>query len=261
MIRALWTAATGMEAKQTCLDVVANNLANLSTVGFKKSRAEFQDLMYQIQKKAGSETSAGTQIPIGVEIGMGSKLASVQKFFTQGDYVQTGNPFDWSIEGDGFFQIDNNGRTVYTRAGNFKKNKDGVLCTSDGNKLIPEVTIPSETVTFTIDSGGTWTAMDSTGKKLQSGRLEIVKFVNPAGLTSLGRNLFDATDGSGPATTGNPGTTQGFGTISQYFLEMSNVNSVDEMVYMIESLRAYEMNSKAIQTADQMLQTVGNLKR
>jgi len=260
MIRALWTAATGMEAKQTCLDVVANNLANVSTVGFKKSRAEFQDLMYQIQKKAGSETSTGVQTPVGSEIGMGSKLSAIQKFFTQGDYVQTGNAFDWSIEGDGFFQVDDNGRTVYTRAGNFKKNKDGLLVTSDGLKLIPAVTVPAETVTFTIDSGGTWTAMDTNGTKLQSGRLEIAKFVNPAGLTSLGRNLFDVSDGSGPASTGNPGQN-GYGTISQHFLEMSNVNSVDEMVYMIEALRAYEMNSKAIQTADQMLQAVGNLKR
>jgi flagellar basal-body rod protein FlgG len=260
MIRALWTAATGMEAKQTSLDVVANNLANMSTVGFKKSRAEFQDLMYQIQKKAGSETSSGKQIPVGVEIGMGAKLSAVQKFFTQGDYVQTGNPFDLAIEGDGFFQVDENGRTLYTRAGNLKKDKDGNLCTADGYKLTPNVTVPAETVTFTMDSGGTWTAADSTGKKLQSGRLQIAKFVNPAGLTSLGRNLYDITDGSGPASTGNPGEN-GFGTISQHFLEMSNVNAVDEMIYMIETQRAYEMNSKAVQTADSMLQTVSNLKR
>ncbi len=260
MIRALWTAATGMSAKQTCLDVVANNLANLSTVGFKKSRAEFQDLMYQIQKRAGFETSTGIQNPIGIEIGMGSKLAAVQKFFTQGDYVQTGNAFDWSIEGDGFFQVDDNGRTLYTRAGNFKKSKDGLLVTADGFKLIPNVTIPEETVTFTIDGGGMWTAMDDKGTKIASGQLEIAKFVNPAGLTSLGRNLFEESEGSGPAATGKP-AQDGYGSISQHFLEMSNVNSVDEMIYMIEALRAYEMNSKAIQTADQMLQTVGNLKR
>jgi flagellar basal-body rod protein FlgG len=260
MIRALWTAATGMAAKQTSLDVVANNLANLSTVGFKKSRAEFQDLMYQVQRKAGAETSSGTQIPVGTEIGMGTKLSAVQKLFTQGDYVQTGNSFDFAIEGDGFFQIDDNGRTVYSRAGNFKKSSDGQLVTSDGLKLIPAISVPSDTVTFTIDSGGTWTAMDGTGKKLQSGKLEIVKFVNPAGLTSLGRNLFDVTDSSGTATTGTPGQN-GFGSISQHYLEMSNVNSVDEMVAMIEAQRAYEMNSKAIQTADALLQAVTNLKR
>jgi len=218
MIRALWTAATGMSAKQTCLDVVANNLANLSTVGFKKSRAEFQDLMYQIQKRAGFETSTGIQNPIGIEIGMGSKLAAVQKFFTQGDYVQTGNAFDWSIEGDGFFQVDDNGRTLYTRAGNFKKSKDGLLVTADGLKLIPNVTIPEETVTFTIDAGGMWTAMDDKGTKIASGQLEIAKFVNPAGLTSLGRNLFEETEGSGPAATGNPlrtGTAQSLSIFSR----------------------------------------------
>ena len=260
MIRALWTAATGMEAKQTCLDVIANNLANLSTVGFKKSRAEFQDLIYQVQKKAGAETTSGTQIPVGIEIGMGSKLSNVQKLFTQGDYIQTGNTFDLAIEGDGFFQIDDNGRTVYTRAGNFKKSSDGQLFTPEGLKLIPAITIPSDTITFTIDSGGTWTAMDGTGKKLQSGKLEIVKFVNPAGLSNIGRNLFDETEGSGTPTSGTPGQN-GFGTISQNYLEMSNVNSVDEMIYMIEAQRAYEMNSKAIQTADAMLQAVTNLKR
>ncbi len=260
MIRALWSAATGMEAKQTSLDITANNLANLGTVGFKKSKAEFQDLMYQVQKKAGSENSMGNQIPVGIEIGMGSKLSSVQKLFTQGDYVQTGNAFDLAIEGDGFFQIDDNGRTVYTRAGNFKKNKDGVLCTGEGLKLMPAVTIPSDTVTFTMDSGGTWTCMDTNGNKLSSGKLELAKFVNPSGLASLGRNLFDVTDASGTASTGTAGQT-GYGTISQNFLEMSNVSSVEEMIYMIEAQRAYELNSKAIQTADSMLQIIANLKR
>jgi flagellar basal-body rod protein FlgG len=260
MIRALWSAATGMEAKQISLDITANNLANLGTVGFKKSKAEFQDLMYQVQKKAGSENAMGNQIPVGIEIGMGAKLSSVQKLFTQGDYVQTGNAFDLAIEGDGFFQIDDNGTTVYTRAGNFKKNKDGVLCNSEGLKLIPAITIPTDTVTFTMDSGGTWTCMDGSGNKLSSGKLELAKFVNPAGLASMGRNLFSQTDASGTASTGNAGLT-GFGTVSQNFLEMSNVSSVEEMIYMIEAQRAYELNSKAIQTADSMLQTIANLKR
>ncbi|HPL62858.1 MAG: flagellar basal-body rod protein FlgG [Syntrophales bacterium] len=260
MIRALWTAATGMEAKQISLDVIANNLANMSTTGFKKSRPEFQDLMYQILKKPGTDTSTGSQLAVGIEVGMGTKLGAIQKFYTQGDYVQTGNKFDWSIEGEGFFQLDNDGRTVYSRAGNFKVNKDGVLCNAEGLRLMPEISIPADTIDFTIDSGGTWTATDATGTSLASGRIEIAKFVNPAGLTSIGRNLFDATQGSGDATTGNPGTT-GYGTISQHYLEMSNVNAIDEMVNMIELLRAYELNSKAIQSADQMLQTVSNLKR
>lgn len=260
MIRALWSAATGMEAKQISLDIIANNLANVGTVGFKKSKAEFQDLMYQVSKKAGSENTMGNQIPVGIEIGMGTKLTSVQKLFTQGDYVQTGNTFDLAIEGDGFFQIDDNGHTEYTRAGNFKKNKDGTLCTGEGLKLLPAITIPSDTVTFTMDSGGTWTCSDATGNKLATGKLELAKFVNPAGLASLGRNLYDVTDASGTASTGTAGQT-GFGTISQNFLEMSNVSSVEEMINMIEAQRAYELNSKSIQTADSMLQTIANLKR
>ncbi|MFB3926680.1 MAG: flagellar basal-body rod protein FlgG [Syntrophales bacterium] len=260
MIRALWTAATGMEAKQVCLDIVANNLANLSTPGFKKARAEFQDLMYQALKKPGTDTTSGNQLAVGIEVGMGSKLAAIQKFFTQGDYVQTGNKFDWSIEGDGFFQVDNNGVTMYTRAGNFKMNKDGILVNNEGLKLLPQISVPQDAVDFTIDSGGTWTAMDSKGNKLATGRIEIAKFVNPAGLSSVGRNLYEATDGSGAAVLGNPGDT-GYGTISQHYLEQSNVNAVDEMVNMIELQRAYELNSKAIQAADSMLSTVSNLKR
>lgn len=260
MIRALWTAATGMQAQQMNQDVVANNLANINTVGFKKSRAEFQDLMYQILLKSGAETSAGDQLPIGIEIGMGVKPVSVQKMFSQGDYQQSDNAFDWAIEGEGFFQLDDNGRTVYTRAGNFKIDMDGSICNSNGLKLIPEITIPAETVNFSVDSGGTWTATDELGYSIASGRLELANFLNPAGLTSLGRNLYDVTEGSGEAITGNPGE-DGLGTISQHFLEMSNVNAVDEMVKMIVGQRAYEINSKAIQTADSMLQMINNLKR
>ncbi len=260
MIRALWTAATGMEAQQISQDVVANNLANINTVGFKKARADFQDLMYQISSKSGAETSGGGQLPVGMEVGMGVKPVAVQKMFTQGDYMQTGNKFDWAIEGDGFFQLDDNGRTVYTRAGSFRTDKDGVLCNAEGLKLTPEVSIPAEMVHFTIDSGGTWTAADGQGTSLGTGRIELARFINPAGLTSLGRNLYDETDASGSATAGNPGE-DGAGTISQNFLEMSNVNVVDEMVKMIVGQRAYEINSKAIQTADAMLQMANSLKR
>jgi flagellar basal-body rod protein FlgG len=260
MIRALWTAATGMNAQQINQDVIANNLANINTVGFKKSRADFQDLMYQIYKKPGAETSEGNQLPIGMEIGMGVKPVATQKMFSQGDYQQTDNDLDWAIEGDGFFQIDHGDRTVYTRAGSFKIDKDGYVCNSDGLKLIPEVSIPSETVHFTLDSGGTWTATDSMGSTLSSGRIELVKFPNPAGLTSVGKSLYDKTEGSGDATTGNPGE-DGLGTISQHFLEMSNVSAVEEMIKMIVGQRAYEINSKAIQTSDAMLQMINNLKR
>ena len=260
MIRSLWTAATGMQAQQIEQDVVANNLANVNTVGFKKSRADFQDLMYQLSSKAGSETSSGNQLTVGIEIGMGVKPVATQKIFSQGDYQQTGNSFDWAIEGDGFFQLDDNGQTVYTRAGNFKVNKDGVLCNSEGLKLIPEVSIPQNAVTFTLDSGGTWTASDENGASLATGRIELAKFINPAGLSSMGRNLFEKTEGSGEPVTGNPGEN-GLGTTSQRFLEMSNVNVIDEMVKMIAGQRAYEINSKSITTADNMLEMINNLKR
>jgi len=260
VIRSLWTAATGMQAQQLEQEVVANNLANVNTVGFKKSRADFQDLMYQFSTKAGSETSAGNQLTVGLEVGMGVKPVASQKIFSQGDYQSTDNPFDWAIEGDGFFQLDDNGETVYTRAGNFKINKDGVISTTEGLKLIPEVAVPGETVTFTLDKGGTWTAADGKGTTLATGRIELAKFINPAGLSSMGRNLFAKTEVSGDPVTGNPGEN-GMGTTSQRYLEMSNVNVVDEMVKMIVGQRAYEISSKAITTADNMLEVTNNLKR
>jgi len=259
MIRALWTAATGMEAQQISQDVVANNLANVNTTGFKAARADFQDLMYQVDSKSGAETTGGGRLPVGIEIGMGVKPIAVQKMFSQGDYMQTDSEFDLAIEGNGFFQVYNNGGTVYTRAGNFKLDSEGALCNSEGLRLIPEVNIPDNAVNFTIDSGGTWSATDADGDSLATGRMELAMFINPAGLTSLGRNLYAMTDSSGDAITGNPGE-EGLGTISQRFLEMSNVNVVDEMVKMIVGQRAYEINSKAIQTADSMLQQANNLK-
>jgi len=260
MIRSLWTAATGMVAQQIQQDVVANNLANVSTVGFKKSRADFLDLMYQVYSKSGAETTQGSQLPVGLEVGLGVKPMSTQKLFTQGDYQQTGNQFDWAIDKDGFFQIDDNGTTFYTRAGNFKLDKDGAVVNSEGLKLLPNITVPSGTVSFTMDTGGTWTAADQAGNPLATGRLELATFVNSAGLTSVGRNLYAKSVASGDAITGNPGEN-GVGTISQNFLEMSNVNVVDEMVNMIVGQRAYEINSKAIQTADSMLGIINSLKR
>lgn len=260
MIRSLWTAATGMVAQQIEQDVVANNLANISTVGFKKSRADFMDLMYQVYTKSGSETSQGNQLPVGIEIGMGVKPVSTQKIFVQGDYQQTGNEFDWAIEKNGFFQIDDNGTTLYTRAGNFKIDKDGVVVNAEGLKLIPNITIPTGTVSFTLDSLGTWTCSDQEGNPLSTGRLELALFTNAAGLTSVGRNLYAKSVSSGEPITGNPGEN-GMGTVSQHFLEMSNVNVIDEMVRMIVGQRAYEINSKAVQTADSMLGIINSLKR
>ncbi len=260
MIRSLYTAATGMAAQQLDQDVVANNLANVNTVGFKKSRADFMDLMYQILTKSGSETSQGNQLPVGIEIGMGAKPMSTQKIFTQGDYQQTGNQFDWAIEKEGFFQFDNNGTTVYSRAGNLKINKDGAVVNSEGLLLTPAISVPQGTVSFRIDPGGTWTAMDQSGQSLATGRLQLATFVNPAGLSSVGRNLYDKTVSSGEPITGNPGEN-GIGTINQHYLEMSNVSVIDEMVRMIVGQRAYEINSKSIQTADNMLSIINNLKR
>ena len=260
MIRALFTAATGMAAQQLEQDVVANNLANVNTVGFKKSRADFIDLMYQITAKSGAQTTQGNQLPVGIEIGMGVKPMSTQKIFTQGDYQQTGNQFDMAIEQNGFFQFDNNGTTVYSRAGSLKINKEGAIVNSEGLKLLPSITIPTGTVAFTVDSGGTWTATDKNGASLGTGRLQLATFINPAGLTSIGRNLYDKTESSGDALVGNPGEN-GIGTITQQFVEMSNVSVVDEMVRMIVGQRAYEINSKAIQTADSLLSIVNNLKR
>ena len=260
MIRSLWTATTGMNAQQLELDVVANNLANVNTVGFKKSRADFLDLMYQVYTKSGAETTQGNQLPVGIEVGMGVKPIATTKIFTQGDYQQTSNAFDWAIEKDGFFQIDDNGTTYYTRAGNFKLDKNGVVVNSEGLKLTPNITIPSGTVTFTMDSGGTWTAADSSGNTLSTGRLELATFTNTAGLTSVGKNLYAKSEASGEPTTGNPGENA-IGTVSQYFLEMSNVSVIDEMVKMIVVQRAYEINSKAIQTADSMLSIINSLKR
>jgi flagellar basal-body rod protein FlgG len=249
-----------MVAQQLDQDIIANNLANVNTVGFKKSRADFEDLMYQVMTKSGSQTSAGNLLPAGIEVGLGVKPMASQKIFTQGDYQQTGNQFDFAIDGNGFFQIDNNGRTSYTRAGNFKINRDGVLTNTDGLRLTPEVTAPQGTVTFTVDSGGTWTAADSIGTVLATGRIELANFMNPAGLTSLGRNLYDKTEGSGEPVTGNPGDN-GLGTITQHYLEQSNVSVIDEMVKMIVGQRAYEINSRSVQTADSMLGIINGLKR
>ena len=260
MIRSLFTAATGMSAQQIDQDVIANNLANVNTVGFKKSRANFQDLMYQIFSKAGATSSTGTQLPAGIEIGMGVKPISTQKIFTQGDYQQTGNAFDWAIQGDGFFKIDDGaGGYAYTRAGNFKINKDGNVCTSDGLLLIPGIKMDPKTVTVTVDTTGLITSTDSKGTQTTQ-QLTIATFINPAGLSSIGRNLYVKTEASGDENVANPGVDNK-GTISQFFLELSNVNIIDEMVKMITGQRAYEINSKSIQTADNMLSIVNNMKR
>ncbi len=260
MMRALWSGASGMNSMQLNLDVVANNLANVNTTGFKRSRADFEDLLYQISRMPGTEKADGTQVPTGMEIGMGSRPAAVQKIFTQGDYENTGNELDWAIEGQGFFKVVSNGEELYTRAGAFKLDRDGYIVTSNGDRLQPEFAVPQGTVRIDIDPYGLLVASDQNGQALATVQLTIFNFPNPAGLSSIGRNLYRPTQASGDPIEGNPGT-ENFGTIAQGFLEQSNVDVVKEMVSMITTQRAYEFNSKSVQTADDMLQVASNLKR
>jgi flagellar basal-body rod protein FlgG len=260
MMRGLWTAATGMACQQTNIDVVANNLANVNTNGFKKSRASFQDLMYQNIRTAGASTAGGGQIPSGIQIGMGSKVVSVEKLFLQGDYANTKNQLDVAIEGKGFLKLTSNGREVYTRSGAFKLDKDGYICDSNGNRLQPEFAVPARMATITIDSGGKLVASGADGRELGSVQIQLFNFPNPGGLRSIGQNLFIPSEASGDPAQGNPGTDE-FGTLSQGFLEMSNVDMVEEMINMIMAQRAYEIGSKVIQAGDDMLQVTNNLKR
>ena len=262
MIRSIFTAATGMEAQRINIDVVANNLANVNTTGFKRARADFQDLLYQETKVPGSVSAEGLQNPSGIQIGLGVRPVAVQKIFEQGDFSSTGNPLDLVIEGDGFFQVlTPDGETAYTRAGAFKQDSEGRIVTSDGYPLEPSVTIPSDATSVTIGTDGKVTVTQAgNNTSTEVGQITLARFTNPGGLKALGRNLLVPTDSSGEAITANPGT-DGIGTVSQGYIEMSNVNVVEEMVNMIVSQRAYEMNSKAVQASDEMLQTVNNLKR
>lgn len=260
MIRGLWSGASGMNCMQLNLDVIANNLANVNTVGFKRSRADFEDLLYQTVRMAGTENGDGTQVPTGMQIGLGSRPTAVQQIFTQGNYENTGNELDWAIEGRGFFKILSNGEELYTRAGAFKLDRDGYVCTSNGDRLQPEFTVPPNTTIISIDPYGLLVASDPNGNPLASVQLTIFDFANPAGLYSMGRNLYRTTQASGEPVEGNPGT-ENLGTIAQGFLEQSNVDVVKEMVDMIVTQRAYELNSKTVQTADEMLALANNLKR
>jgi flagellar basal-body rod protein FlgG len=260
MMRGLWTGATGMSCQQTHIDVIANNLANVNTNGFKKSRINFQDLMYQNLRTAGASTASGGQLPSGIQIGMGAKVVAVEKIFLQGDFSHTKNSLDMSIEGKGFFKLLSNGIEVYTRSGAFKLDKDGYVCDSDGNRLQPEFAIPAKTVSITVASGGKLVASGPDGAELGSVQMQLFDFANPAGLRSIGQNLLIPSEASGDAVQGNPGTDE-FGTILQGYLEMSNVDVVEEMINMIMAQRAYEIGTKVIQAGDDMLQMVNNLKR
>jgi flagellar basal-body rod protein FlgG len=261
MIRALWTAASGMQAQQMSIDVIANNLANVNTAGFKKSRADFQDLMYQNLKTTGAPSTNSTQTS-GIQIGLGVTPASVTKVFTAGNITQTGNELDMAIEGDGFFQIQMpDGTTTYTKAGTFKKDGQGRVVTSEGNPLLPEVVVPANATKITVGTDGTVSVMQAgQSSPTTIGTIQLATFSNPSGLSSMGHNLFQPTDSSGNANTGTAGQN-GLGTISQGFLEMSNVSVMEEMVNMIVGQRAYEINSKAVQAADEMLQQANSMKR
>ncbi len=262
MIRALWTAASGMEAQQLNVDVIANNLANVNTVGFKKSRVDFQDVMYQTLRSAGSTAARGVQVPTGIQVGLGTRPVATQKLFSQGDFTQTGNSLDLVVEGDGFFQVQRpDGTIAYTRDGSLKLDSQGRLVSSDGYVLQPEIVIPKGSTSISIGTDGTVSVgMPGQTQPQEVGQIQIARFINPAGLESLGRNLFRQTAASGDPETGTPGLT-GMGTIAQGFVETSNVKVVEEMVSMIVAQRAYEINSKSIQTADQMLELSNNLRR
>jgi len=262
MIRSLWTSATGMQAQALNLDVISNNLANVSTAGFKKSRAEFQDLLYETLRPAGTPSSQDTVVPSGIQLGHGTRPSTVLKMFTQGNLENTKNELDLAIEGDGFFQIAlPSGETAYTRDGGFKLDSEGRIVNADGFALEPEIAIPSDAVSISIGMDGTVAVLE-TGETTPTevGTIELSRFVNPSGLISMGKNLYFPSEASGDEMTGTAGE-DGLGTIAQGFLEMSNVSVVDEMVNMITAQRAYEANSKSIQTADEMLAIANNVKR
>jgi flagellar basal-body rod protein FlgG len=262
MIRSLWTSATGMQAQALNLDVISNNLANVNTTGFKKSRAEFQDLLYETIRPAGTPSSQDSEVPAGIQLGHGTRPSTVLKIFSQGNMENTQNELDLAIEGDGFFQIAlPNGETAFTRDGAFKLDSDGRMVNSDGFALDPEITIPSDALSISVGLDGTVSVLqagETTASEI--GTIELARFVNPAGLISMGKNLFMTSEASGDEMTGTAGE-DGLGTLAQGFLEMSNVSVVDEMVKMITAQRAYESNSKAIQAADEMLQLANNVKR
>jgi flagellar basal-body rod protein FlgG len=261
-MRALNTAATGMQAQQLNVEVIANNIANMNTTGFKRQRAEFQDLLYQNVERMGVTSSdAGTIVPTGVQVGVGVKAGSVYRVTEQGSITQTQNLYDVAIQGDGYFIIQlPDGRDAYTRAGNFSLSADGQLVTEDGFVVAPGISVPQDAVGISVNRQGVVQAIMADGSDPQDvGALELARFVNPAGLEAIGDNSFLETPASGAANRGLPGQV-GFGTVQQGFLETSNVNAVSEISALITAQRAYEMNSKVITTTDEMLRSTSNLR-
>ncbi len=260
MINSLWIAKTGMEAQQTQLDVISHNLANVSTTGFKRNNAVFEDLIYQNLRQVGSNSTEQAQLPTGLHLGLGVRVVATSRTFTQGSLQQSGNGLDVAIEGNGFFQITMpDGTTQYTRDGSFELNAQGQLVTSNGLAVVNGITVPPNAKNVMISQDGTVSATVAGQTAPQTiGTIPLATFINPAGLEPQGQNLFAETVASGTPTTGTPGTT-GLGILRQGFLETSNVNVVQELITMIQTQRAYEMNSKAIQTSDQMLQKLAQL--
>ena len=263
MIRALYSAASGMTAQQMNVDNIAHNLANAKTVGFKARRAQFQDLLYQNLVQPGASASAQTVVPSGLQLGLGTRPASNEIIFTQGNFQMTGNPLDLVIQGRGFFQVRlPSGELAYTRAGTFHLDRDGNIVTADGDPLEPQITLPPDAQTITIAPDGTvsYTQPGQTAAQI-AGQIQLANFPNPAGLNSIGRNLYTPTDASGDPIVGNPGGQEGLGTLLQGYVEESNVSVVEEFINLIIAQRAYEANARVVRAADEMYQQVNNLTR
>ena len=262
MIRALFTAATGLQAQQMNTDIIANNIANANTPGFKRDRLNFQDLLYQTFRRAGQSTLTGSQVPTSLRVGHGVRPIATQKIFLLGAAQPTGNSLDLMISGDGFFQVTlADGSPAYTRDGTFKMDSDGNIVTADGLYLDPPITVPDNAVSIEVAADGTVSALLGSDSNLsQLGQIQLVRFQNPAGLSTIGQNLFKETDGSGSPQIGTPGE-EGYGQIAQGFIEMSNVSIVEELVNLIIAQRAFETNSRAVDVADQLLNIANNLAR
>ena len=262
MMQSLYTASTGMLGMQTQIDVTANNISNVNTIGFKKSRAEFADLMYSVMEYAGTATSDVTKSPTGIEVGLGSRPTAVSKIFSEGSLKQTDNQLDLAITGGGFFKLElADGTEVYSRNGAFKVDSDGTLVNSDGYKVVPEVVIPPDATNISIGTDGTITVVQpGQTQATQIGQMTLTNFINASGLHAMGDNLYIETDSSGQPVEGTPGL-DGLGMLRQGFVELSNVELVVELTDLISGQRAYDSNSKVITTSDEMLQTTNNLKR
>ena len=260
MIRSLWISKTGLDAQQTQMDVIANNLANVSTNGFKRSRAVFEDLLYQNIRQPGAQSSQQTQLPSGLQLGTGVKPVATERNFTQGNLQQTSNDKDIAIQGDGFFQVLlPDGSTAYTRDGSFQIDSQGQLVTASGFSIQPAVSIPANAQSFSVGRDGVISVtLPNSSAVTQIGSIQLATFINPAGLMAKGENLYVETAASGNANANAPGTN-GAGILSQGYVETSNVNVVEELVNMIQTQRAYEINSKAITTSDQMLQKLAQM--